>query len=505
MVQNRYARLAPGLFFAVYLLAFLLIEFAVNDNAALLFGAKSVNGIYSAGLCCTALGYLAFPLLRRLTKGERARLLVLTLICLLLVASVVPLMLAPRPFFLPCAFLSLLCAGYIGGMAHYFLALALQNSRCTGRVVGFAIAGESLLQFFIQSYLETAPLLIASVAVCVAAIFFIVRFPPGDWVLDNPLPYGEGGVPPGRKLAVAGATVCLMSVIVSLDDTIAIFLHAEGSVDLTGVVRLSYAGAVLLFGFVADIKKRAYLPFMAACVLAGSTLMFAFLDSPETYSINAVLLYILSASSVVYLTVAFLDLAPRTAHPELWAGMGRVLRSFSVAATAVPFIRLYDAAGHADDGRGLCGDGGGAGALLCGRAVLPRQGGVRGPRPGRERAGRVRGEIRPHAPRDGRPRRRAVQRQGPQGDRLRPSDIRAHRPALLQLHLREDRHPGPRGTDAALLRLHDKRRLSVRDTNAQSFPLCRAGFIYPGSRPEPCARRGRCSRSPCSGRGCGSC
>lgn len=239
MVQNRYARLAPGLFFAVYLLAFLLIEFAVNDNAALLFGAKSVNGIYSAGLCCTALGYLAFPLLRRLTKGERARLLVLTLICLLLVASVVPLMLAPRPFFLPCAFLSLLCAGYIGGMAHYFLALALQNSRCTGRVVGFAIAGESLLQFFIQSYLETAPLLIASVAVCVAAIFFIVRFPPGDWVLDNPLPYGEGGVPPGRKLAVAGATVCLMSVIVSLDDTIAIFLHAgsyfnSGSKD-TGV------------------------------------------------------------------------------------------------------------------------------------------------------------------------------------------------------------------------------------------------------------------------------
>ena len=350
MVQNRYARLAPGLFFAVYLLAFLLIEFAVNDNAALLFGAKSVNGIYSAGLCCTALGYLAFPLLRWLTKGERARLLVLTLICLLLVASVVPLMLAPRPFFLPCAFLSLLCAGYIGGMAHYFLALALQNSRCTGRVVGFAIAGESLLQFFIQSYLETAPLLIASVAVCVAAIFFIVRFPPGDWVLDNPLPYGEGGVPPGRKLAVAGATVCLMSVIVSLDDTIAIFLHAEGSVDLTGVVRLSYAGAVLLFGFVADIKKRAYLPFMAACVLAGSTLMFAFLDSPETYSINAVLLYILSASSVVYLTVAFLDLAPRTAHPELWAGMGRVLRSFSVAATVAVLV-LFFADGQFSPGR----------------------------------------------------------------------------------------------------------------------------------------------------------
>lgn len=347
MATKRYSRVALGLFFAFYLLAFMLIEFAVNDRAALLYGPASVNGVYSAGLCCTALGYLAFPLLRRLVQGERARRLALTLICLLFVASVIPLMLAPGPFFLPCAFLSLLCAGYTGGMAHYFLALNLQGSSCTGRVVGLAVAGESLLQFLIQSCFETAPLLIASVVVCVSAIFFIVRFPPGDWVLDNPLPYNDGGGPPKRKLLIAGVTVCLISLITSLDDTIAVFLHAEGSVDLTGVVRLSYAGAVLLFGCLADIKKRAYLPFMTACVLAGSTLMFAFLDSPDTYSVNAVLLYILSASGVIYLTVAFLDLAPRTAHPELWAGMGRVLRSFSVAATAVPFIRLYGAVGHA--------------------------------------------------------------------------------------------------------------------------------------------------------------
>lgn len=347
MIPKRYSRAALGLFFAFYLLAFMLIEFSVNDRAALLYGPTSVNGVYSAGLCCTALGYLAFPLLRKLVQGERARRLALTLICLLFVASVIPLMLASRPFFLPCAFLSLLCAGYIGGMAHYFLALNLQNSSCTGRVVGLTIAGESLLQFLIQSYLETAPLLIASVIVCVAAIFFIVHFPPGDWVLDNPLPYGEVREATGRKLFIAGAVVCLMSAVISLDDTVAIFLDAEGSVDLTGVVRLSYAAAAMLFGFMADIKKRAYLPFITVCVLVGSTLMFVFLDSPDTYSINAVLLYILSASSVIYLTVAFLDLAPRTAHPELWAGMGRVLRSFSVAATAVPFIRLYGAVGHA--------------------------------------------------------------------------------------------------------------------------------------------------------------
>lgn len=51
----------------------MLIEFAVNDRAALLYGPEGVNGVYSAGLCCTALGYLAFPLVYRLVRGVWAR------------------------------------------------------------------------------------------------------------------------------------------------------------------------------------------------------------------------------------------------------------------------------------------------------------------------------------------------------------------------------------------------------------------------------------------------
>ena len=189
-----------------------------------------------------------------------------------------------------------------------------------------------------------------------------------------------------------------MSVVISLDDTIAVFLDAEGSVDLTGVVRLSYAGAVLLFGFLADIRGRAYLPFLTACVLAGSTLMFAFLDGPEAYPVNAVLLYILSASSVVYLTVAFLELAPGTAHPELWAGMGaRAALVFGGGDGGAlhPAVRRGGPCG--DDVRGHSGDGGGAGALFRRRPALARARGKAGPGPGRGQARPLRREIRPHA------------------------------------------------------------------------------------------------------------
>ncbi|MFR3290087.1 MAG: hypothetical protein ACLTSG_07310 [Lachnospiraceae bacterium] len=104
-----------------------------------------------------------------------------------------------------------------------------------------------------------------------AAIFFIVRFPPGDWVLDNPLPYGEGGVPPGRKLAVAGATVCLMFGHECSWATPSPSSCTRGAASASRASCLPVRrGPSLLFGFVADIKKRA-LPSstMAACSARG--------------------------------------------------------------------------------------------------------------------------------------------------------------------------------------------------------------------------------------------
>lgn len=144
MDQRRTDSAALGLVFALYLLAFMLIEFAVNDRAALLYGPEGVNGVYSAGLCCTALGYLAFPLVYRLVRGVRARRLALALDCLLVAGSAAALMLAPGAFFLPCAFLGLLSAGYLGGAAHYLLALGLRGSGCGARAGRAAWSGSPL-------------------------------------------------------------------------------------------------------------------------------------------------------------------------------------------------------------------------------------------------------------------------------------------------------------------------------------------------------------------------
>ena len=62
-----------GLCFALCFFAFQLTEFTVNDRAEVLLGAEWVNAVYSAGIACTALGFLSFSVLRRIFAGERKR------------------------------------------------------------------------------------------------------------------------------------------------------------------------------------------------------------------------------------------------------------------------------------------------------------------------------------------------------------------------------------------------------------------------------------------------
>ena len=141
------------------------------------------------------------------------------------------------------------------------------------------------------------------------------------------------------------AAVILMSMIISLDDTICVTFHAQGSVNLFGVPRLFYAGSILLAGFLADRKGRAYLPLATVCVVLISGFAFAFLSRPDTYWINACLLYTYSGFYVEFFTVMFLVAAPKSSFPELWAGMGRIVRSYTLAIVTVPFFLLFDAFG----------------------------------------------------------------------------------------------------------------------------------------------------------------
>lgn len=331
--------------FACQFILFQLTESLVNDRAAALLGVETVNAVYSAGLFSTASGYLLFAFMSWRIGSAARKVLLACMGVAYLCSSTCMARTAQPPVFVACALAGLLSAGYLGGLTHWILAAALRDGRYTGRATGAAIAAGIGLQYLVQSLLPMP----AALAVWLAAAVFIVAFgyrcSRGD-CFSAP-PSARSGPEPllRRRLFVLIAAVILMSMIISLDDTICVTFHAQGSVNLYGAPRLFYAGSVLLAGFLADRRGRAYLPLATVCVVLISGFTFAFLSRPDTYWINACLLYTYSGFYVEFFTVMFLAAAPRSGCPELWAGMGRITRSYTLAIVTVPFIRLFDAFG----------------------------------------------------------------------------------------------------------------------------------------------------------------
>ena len=133
-----------------------------------------------------------------------------------------------------------------------------------------------------------------------------------------------------------------------------------------------------------------------------------FLSEEVGYFAGTALMYLYSGFYAVFLTVMFLDYAPKSGCPELWAGMGRIVRSFTVAATVLPALKVYDAAGSTVLAAGSCLAS--IGVLLAllphiGHAVAAWERGRRGFRAEGElapgKAGAVCPEPRPDPPGDG--------------------------------------------------------------------------------------------------------
>ena len=179
--------------FALCFLAFMLAEAAVNARAAVLLGPERVNAVYALGLVCTGLGFLSFPLLRKLIRGERGRKYAAFLVGTLCGISAISFLTTDQAaLFSLCAALCLLSCGHIGGCVYYNHAMTFQGSRCTGRPTGIGLALAVLLQFLIQSVIHLDIIFLISIIASILLVMLLVSRAPRDWVLADPLPYSAG-------------------------------------------------------------------------------------------------------------------------------------------------------------------------------------------------------------------------------------------------------------------------------------------------------------------------
>lgn len=336
-----------ALCFALCFLAFMLAEAAVNARAGILLGPERVTVAYTLGLVCTGLGFLSFSLLRKLIQGERGRKYAVFFAGALCVVSAILLLTTEQTaLFSLCAALCLLSCGHMGGCVYYNHAMTFQGSRCMGRATGAGMALAVLLQFLIQSVIPLDAVFLTSMVASILLVVFLVSKAPRDWVLDDPLPYSAENGTQKRTALILLSAVVLMSLVSGLIDGVITAFDSAGTFDAYHGVRLFYALGLGVAGWAADLRQRRLLPLATACFILLSSISTALLSSPAGYFAGAALMYVYSGFYVIFLTVLFCDFAPKTSRPELWAGLGRVARCFTVAAVVPPMPWLYEAWGN---------------------------------------------------------------------------------------------------------------------------------------------------------------
>lgn len=335
-----------GLCFALCFFAFMLTEAFINERCAVILGSTAVNPVYTFGLVCTGFGFLSFSLLRRLCKKEKSRKTAQIIIGVLCLGAALVLLFADHPaLFLTSSAAALLLTGHISGCVYYNTAMYFAASRYMGRLIGTGMGVAILLQFVVQNLIPQSVTFIISIILSVAFVMYFVITVPKDWILENPLPYSSDAKKDFKKTLLLIVAVVLMSLVAGMIDSVLTAFNAEKSYDIYGGVRLFYALGLILAGVLADIRERKYLPLSTVCTILLSSVCMFFLSNEVSYFAGTALMYLYSGFYVIFLTVMFLDFAPKSSRPELWAGMGRIVRSFTVAVTVLPAVNIYGAVG----------------------------------------------------------------------------------------------------------------------------------------------------------------
>lgn len=347
--------LIQGICFALCFFTFQLAEFTVNDKAAALVGVSSVNAVYSIGIACTAVGFLSFSLARKLFQKDSVR---RVLICIVgafsIFFTVQILFVKTQLIFLISSFLLLLALGHISGCVYYNSAMLFDGKEYTGRIIGVGMGCAVVMQYVVQNLFVTDAAFLLSMVFSVAVLLYIIIKPSHDWILENPLPYSSENKTDYKTATILVSSVIIMSLIIGLIDGVVVSKHAQGELSVSSNARLFYAASLIAAGFISDINNRKYFALSTVCTMFFSTISTAFMANSATFFMGTAAMYIYSGFYVMFLTLSFIDFAPKTKAPTLWAGMGRICRSFVTSFTAVPVVYIFEYFGSSSLVMGSC-------------------------------------------------------------------------------------------------------------------------------------------------------
>lgn len=326
--------LRSSVYFSAVCLVFYLYAFPLFELAAGFYGGDGLTFAYAANMAGNACGYLSYSCLVR--HGLKQKRIITGAVVGLLFTFAVMFFIKTFALFILTVFIAAALNGVLGALAHWSISMLVYGSPISGRVVGSAYAAALALQYAIVHICRYNRPMALAVGLIIAGAAALIFAPPSNWLAKAAPPEWGGSfyTPAIPVYAISIACVAALTLAYGLYDGISSNLHAHNELNVWSYPRLFSIVGVLAVAWIADIKRRAYLSAAVLCFFTADTTAVLFLRSPATYALSQSLQYLFSGAYIFFLTIIFMDIAPRSKEPNFWAGMGRAVYS----AVLIPLL-----------------------------------------------------------------------------------------------------------------------------------------------------------------------
>ncbi len=319
--------------FAVYMFEYMVTSTLLNRGATGVLAVDLQVKLYYVDMAVCVLGFWVFAAGKRLVHGRKLRTALMGLVTVIYTACILQLfMVHTADVYLLIAPFTMLCLGIMGGMVYYCMSSALAGDPCIGRVIGIGGASAVLIQYFLQLKADISLGMPFILAMGLMMMAWLLYKPQWEWLLVDNL--GQWTDETGHERSFKLSCICSV-VITSL--LILLCQYYDSRIEMQAVAsefesfnfytwpRLFLVAAYLIMGCLGDIKNGKYVPLFTICVMLLSALNPLLLADKGGVALSLCLFYLNVGVTISYYNLTFLRLASKSQHPELWAGMGRIL------------------------------------------------------------------------------------------------------------------------------------------------------------------------------------
>ena len=334
------------IFFSIYMFEYMVTLTFIDQRNIDVSDSSWQLVLHYIDYVLVAAGFTAFALQRKIFKDKKARIRLLVISNLVYFISVIALYFIQSVIaYSVIAMLAAFSLGVLGGIVYFCMSLALSQTPYIGKVMAISASVAVVLQYLLQEYLNITFGFPVVLVLGFSATLWLAVKKPWAWLKEDCLPYekesAESRKDIRRKLFILALTVIVLSVIGTFYDTQMMRLNVQTNYQEFNYYswpRLFIITGYVLIGVIGDIEKQKYVPIATLCMAMFAVFNPILFGDLENYHLNMCLYYTCLGANVAYYNLMFWNIAQKTKHPELWAGMGRVISGLAEAIMAAVCI-----------------------------------------------------------------------------------------------------------------------------------------------------------------------